>query len=83
MTLTLYSVPLSRLTISMVLTSSPTKVSRAGPEAADRGRIIEVTRQGGANGQWMEGAQRSRRSPSLASISVRMEDDEKVTQAAE
>lgn len=60
--MTLYSVPLSRLTISMVLTSSPTKVSRAGPEAADRGRIIEVTRQGGANGQWMEGAQRSRRS---------------------
>lgn len=34
MTLTLYSVPLSRLTISMVFTSSPTNVSRAGPGAA-------------------------------------------------
>lgn len=46
MTLTLYSVPLSRLTISMVFTSSPTKVSRACPGAAGCGGIMEETRQG-------------------------------------
>lgn len=34
-TLTLYSVPLSTLTSSMELTPSPTKVSRAGPGAAE------------------------------------------------
>lgn len=85
MTLTLYSVPLSRLTISMVFTSSPTKVSSAGPGAA-----VERDNRGDASRRSKQKERRGESSGTIISFNSseweQMEEENsvmRVTQAGE